>query len=74
MSSRQLFKVIEGQKDKRKIACTWCGEMFFDRMGLENHWLKAPYCKRNRNVNNPTQEKSMTFTREEVTGEQPSEE
>lgn len=55
------FTVIKGQRDERTVVCTWCGETFFDRDGLEAHWLTDPRCKANRNVSSPLRPDAVPF-------------
>lgn len=55
------FDVVEGLKDKATVVCTWCGGKFVSKERLEEHWTESPRCGRNRNVNNPTQEKNQIW-------------
>lgn len=65
------FEVLEGGKPPRNdpgFVCPWCGQAFKRRyvasdgvMSLQEHFETNPRCKRNQNVNNPTQEKNMIF-------------
>lgn len=70
MKPTKPFTVIDGQRGRGTLACTWCAERFLTRADLEAHWIASKRCSRNKTVSNSTPSK---YSRADLVIEQPGE-